>query len=142
MEVLKHGSDSYKEILEARERIRKEEMVLRDNPEGIIMLGDSNFKEAVNKYPHLVVDCWADWCAPCRIMEPVIKELANRYKGRVVYGKLNVDENPGISAEYKITSIPTLLIFNNGLIHSSLLGAQPMQVIEDEVGKALKLIVT
>ncbi len=141
MEVLKHGSDSYKEILEARERIKKEEMILHDNPEGIIMLGDSNFKEAVKKYPRLVVDCWAEWCAPCRVMEPVINELAHKYKGRVVYGKLNVDENPGISAEYKITSIPTLLIFNNGMISSSLLGAQPMQAIEDEVGKALKLIV-
>ena len=74
-------------------------------------------------------------------MEPAVKELAHKYKGRVVYGKLNVDENPGISAEYKITSIPTLLIFNNGIISASLLGAQPMQAIEDEVGKALKLIV-
>ncbi len=141
MEVLKHGSNSYQEIFEARERIRKEAMVLHDNPEGIVMLGDSNFNEAVKRYPKLVVDCWAEWCAPCKIMEPVIKELSREYSGRVVYAKLNVDENPQISAEYQITSIPTILIFNNGIISSSLLGAQPKQTLEDEIGKALKLIV-
>ncbi len=141
MEVLKHGSNSYKEIMEAQERKKREAMILRDNPESVIMLGDANFKEAVKKYPRLVVDCWAEWCAPCRVMEPIIKELAGKYAGRVVYGKLNVDENPQISADYNLTSIPTILIFDKGAISSSILGAQTRQALEDQISRTLKLIV-
>ena len=79
-----------------------------------ITLTDSNFAEAVNKYPLLVVDFWASWCGPCRMVSPVIEQLAREHAGKVVFGKLNVDENPRIASAFGIQSIPTIAIFKNG----------------------------
>ena len=79
-----------------------------------ITLTDSNFVEAVNKYPLLVVDFWAPWCGPCRMVSPVIEQLAREHAGKVVFGKLNVDENPRIASAFGIQSIPTIAIFKNG----------------------------
>ncbi|MBV9178453.1 MAG: thioredoxin [Nitrososphaeraceae archaeon] len=79
-----------------------------------ITLTDTNFAEAVNKYPLLVVDFWAPWCGPCRMVSPVIEQLAGEYAGKVVFGKLNVDENPRIASAFGIQSIPTIAIFKNG----------------------------
>ena len=79
-----------------------------------ITLTDSNFAEAVNKYPLLVVDFWAPWCGPCRMVSPVIEQLAREHAGKVVFGKLNVDENPRIASAFGIQSIPTIAIFKNG----------------------------
>jgi len=79
-----------------------------------ITLTDANFAEAVNKYPLLVVDFWAPWCGPCRMVSPVIEQLAREHAGKVVFGKLNVDENPRIASAFGIQSIPTIAIFKNG----------------------------
>lgn len=79
-----------------------------------ITLTDTNFAEAVNKYPLLVVDFWAPWCGPCRMVSPVIEQLAREHAGKVVFGKLNVDENPRIAGAFGIQSIPTIAIFKNG----------------------------
>jgi thioredoxin 1 len=79
-----------------------------------ITLTDSNFAEAVNKYALLVVDFWAPWCGPCRMVSPVIEQLAREHAGKVVFGKLNVDENPRIASAFGIQSIPTIAIFKNG----------------------------
>ncbi len=140
-EVMKHGSSVFTDFLKEQEKKKIEAMILHDNPEGVVTLGDMNFKEAVSKYPRLVVDCWAEWCAPCKVMSPFIEELARQYSGRVVYGKLNVDENPGISSEFQITAIPTVLIFQNGIVAGSLQGALPKPMLESEVNKALKMII-
>ncbi len=140
-EVLRYGSGAFEEYLKQKEKEKAEAMVLEDNPDSVILLGESNFKEALLKYPRLVVDSWAEWCAPCRMMSPVIEELAKEYAGRVVYGKLNVDENPVISSEYKITSIPTLLIFKDGSLAGTMQGAQTKQVVEEEVSSLLKLLI-
>jgi thioredoxin 1 len=75
------------------------------------------------------IDFWAEWCAPCRIMEPVIEELARELAGKVAFGKLNVDENPLITQRYEIMSIPTLMIFRNGQPVDMVIGALPKQVI-------------
>ncbi len=79
-----------------------------------IRLTDTNFMDAVNKYSLLVVDFWAVWCGPCRIVSPTIEQLATELAGKVVFGKLNVDENLITANTFGIQSIPTIAIFKNG----------------------------
>jgi thioredoxin 1 len=87
---------------------------------------DANFKETVLDSDKLtVVDFWAEWCGPCRAIGPVISELANEYAGVINVGKLNVDQNPQISMNYGITSIPAILFLKNGEVVDKLVGAQP-----------------
>jgi len=84
----------------------------------------------------VLVDCWAPWCGPCRIIGPVLDELAAESQGRYRIAKLNVDENPQTSARYRIASIPTLLIFKNGQLVDRLVGVQPKQSIAERLGVA------
>ncbi len=79
-----------------------------------IIVTDSGFSEFVKKYPLVAIDCWAAWCGPCRMMAPVIDELAHEFSGKAVFGKLDVDSNPMTAAAYGIMSIPTILFFRNG----------------------------
>jgi thioredoxin 1 len=88
-----------------------------------IALTDSNFAEAINKYPLFVVDFWAAWCGPCRMVSPIIEELASELAGKVVFGKLNVDENPMTASAFGIRSIPTIAIFKNGRHVDGFIGA-------------------
>jgi thioredoxin 1 len=87
-----------------------------------ITLNDINFTEAVNKYPLIVVDFWAPWCGPCRMVSPVIEQLASELAGKVVFGKLNVDENPVTSNTFGIQGIPTISIFKNGNVVDGFVG--------------------
>lgn len=103
----------------------------------VLELTDGNFDEVVKKQTLLVVDCWAQWCAPCRMVAPIIEELAEDYRGKITFGKLNVDYNRSVAARYQIMSIPTLLIFRNGKIVDQKVGAIPKQVLEDELTKLL-----
>ena len=87
---------------------------------------DSNFKtEVLDSDKLTVVDFWAEWCGPCRAIGPVIAELAKEYEGVINVGKLNVDQNPQISTNYGITSIPAILFLKNGEVVDKLVGAQP-----------------
>ncbi len=88
-----------------------------------ITLTDNNFAESVNKFPLLIVDFWAPWCGPCRMVSPIIEQLANELAGRATFGKLNVDENPTISSAFGIQSIPTIIIFKNGQPVDGFMGA-------------------
>lgn len=108
----------------------------RASLEGVIGTGrpqeinDSAFNKEVIAYPGTVlVDCWAPWCGPCRMVAPILDELASEYRGRVKIVKLNTDENPGISSQYNIQSIPTMLIFRNGAQVDRMTGALPKQEI-------------
>ncbi|MEA2075583.1 MAG: thioredoxin [Euryarchaeota archaeon] len=98
-----------------------------------LTITDGTFVEAVKKYPLLVVDCWAPWCGPCKMVAPVIEDLAKEYAGRVVFGELNVDENPRIATEYAIMAIPTLFIFKNGEPVDVIQGALPKPYFEAKI---------
>lgn len=98
-----------------------------------IILSDSSFSSEISKYPLMVVDFWAAWCGPCRMVAPVVEQLAKEYAGRVAFGKLNVDENPLTSGEFEVQSIPTLLIFKNGEAVDGIIGAVPKQQLESRI---------
>ena len=98
---------------------------------------DSDFNEFIKKYPFVVVDCWAPWCGPCVMVAPIIEELAKDYNGKIVFGKLNSDENDKIMKEYNIFSIPTLLIFKNSKLIDRSIGAMPKTELEQVITQHL-----
>jgi len=102
-----------------------------------ITLDDANFKETVKKHLLMLIDCWAAWCGPCRMIAPVVDELARDYTGRVTVGKLNVDENSETAMSLGIISIPTLLIMKDGKEVDRIIGAVPKQFIEEKLQKYL-----
>jgi len=106
-------------------------------PEVPIKLTDADLDRAVERFPLVVVDCWAPWCGPCRMVAPVIAELAKDYPGRIVFAKLNVDENQKTATEYRIMSIPALLVFQKGKLVDQIIGAQPRQMLEPQITKYL-----
>ena len=102
-------------------------------PNAPVTITDADIDEAVKKYDTIVVDCWAPWCGPCRMVAPIIDELAKEMQGKVVFGKLNVDENPETSMKHQIMSIPTLLVFNNGNLVERLVGAYPKEELKKKL---------
>ncbi len=108
-----------------------------DMPDEAIEVIDSNFDDFVKMYPRVVIDCWAPWCGPCRMLSPTIDSLAKDMKGEVVFGKLNTDDNFQTSGKYRIASIPTLLLFKNGQLVDRMIGAAPRTMVEDGIRKAL-----
>jgi thioredoxin 1 len=102
-----------------------------------VELTDATFLETVRKYPNVVVDCWAPWCGPCRMVAPVIEEMARDYAGKILFGKLNVDENQRVAQEYGIMSIPTLLVFKDGKLVDQIVGALPKKMLEERIRRYL-----
>jgi thioredoxin 1 len=106
-------------------------------PEAPVVVTDSSFQEFVSKYPKVVVDCWAPWCGPCRMLSPTIDALAKDLKGKVAFAKLNTDDNFNVAGKFKIMSIPTLLFFKNGQLVDKMVGAAPRAIVEQNMNKAL-----
>ena len=102
-------------------------------PNTPLTITDADIDEVIKKYETIVIDCWAPWCGPCRIVAPVIEDLAKELHGKIVFGKLNVDENPGTSIKHQIMSIPTLLIFKKGNLVDRLIGAYPKEQLKKKI---------
>jgi len=98
-----------------------------------IIVSDRNFDQTIKTYPLIVVDCWAAWCAPCRAIAPIVEQLAKDYKGKIVFGKLNVDENPETQNRFGIMAIPTLLVMKSGKELDRIVGALPKNQLEAKV---------
>lgn len=99
-----------------------------------VILNDDNFEQEVIKSDvPVLIDFWAEWCMPCKMIAPIVEELANEYQGKLKVGKLDVDSNPQVSMKYGIRSIPTLLIFKNGQPVDQIIGAVPKKVILDKL---------
>jgi len=96
-------------------------------------LDDSNFSQTINKYPLLLVDFWAPWCGPCRMMSPIIDQVGKEYIGKLVVGKVNVDENPNISGQFGISSIPTLILFKRGQAVNNIIGSVSKSRVDEMV---------
>jgi thioredoxin 1 len=88
-----------------------------------IILNDYNFSDSLSKNPLLIVDFWAPWCGPCKMMTPVFEQLSRELGGRIVFGKLNIDESPRISNAFEIQSIPTIMVFKEGSPVDRIIGA-------------------
>ncbi|HTL30025.1 MAG TPA: thioredoxin [Tepidisphaeraceae bacterium] len=95
-----------------------------------IKVTDADFNRVTNQDIPVLIDAWAPWCGPCRMIAPIMDELAAESNGRYVVGKLNVDENPVTATHYRIDSIPTMLIFKNGKMVDRIVGLQPKQAIQ------------
>lgn len=105
-----------------------------DKPDYPIELSDDTIDEAVKKYPFIIVDCWAEWCGPCRMLGPIIENLAKKNQGDMVFAKLDVEKNAQTAAKYGIRSIPNMLVFKDGAKVGDIVGAMP----EDKLLERIK----
>jgi len=127
--IMKKKLEKYQEKLKLMNELKKINKPLN--------LTDSNFELEKSKYDLLVVDFWAVWCGPCRMVSPIIEQLAEQYAGKIVFGKVNVDENPLLSQRFNIQSIPTLMILKKGEIIDTMIGALPKGQIENKIKQCI-----
>lgn len=102
-----------------------------------VQISTENFESLKNGEQPLVVDFWATWCGPCRMVAPIIEELAKEYDGRITVGKCDVEENEDIAVEYGIRNIPTILFFKGGQVVDKLVGAQPKAKLQEKFNALL-----
>jgi thioredoxin 1 len=100
-----------------------------------VEVGDADLDELTKSYPAVVVDCWAPWCGPCRAMSPTIDELAKEMRGKVMFAKLNTDDNEQMATRFKIMAIPTLLFFKKGELAERSTGLFPKKNLEAMIKK-------
>ena len=128
-EIRKRKLEEYKKRF-----VNREDNMEKSNwPNEPVQLSDADMDENIKKYDTVVVDCWAPWCGPCRMVHPIIEELAKEMQGDIVFGKLNVDENQRTSMKYQIMSIPTLLVFKNGNLVDKIIGAMPKPQLKSKL---------
>ncbi len=102
--------------------------------EKVLTLTESNWnEEVVSSDKPVLVDFWAPWCGPCRIIAPIIEELADEFEGQIKVGKLNTDENPNVAMQYGIRAIPTVILFKNGEVVDTRIGVQPKEALKQMI---------
>lgn len=105
----------------------------------IISLSEQSWKdEVINSESPVVVDFWAEWCAPCHMITPILEDINGEYEGKIKIGRLNVDENPTIAGEYRIMGIPTLLFFRSGKLVDKVVGVVPKKALQDKIEMIIK----
>ena len=124
-----------KKLEEMMRRIsdRTEEKLPSQASDKPVDLTDATFTKFVDDSSLSVIDCWAPWCGPCHMVSPIIEELAREYAGKISFGKLNMDNNQGVAAQYGIRSIPTLLVFKHGKLVDQIIGAIPRRMLEPRI---------
>jgi len=115
--------------IKARKLKEMTESSFKPSIDAPMVIDDGTLDDTLSTYPLVVVDCWADWCAPCKMIAPVIDELAKQYSGKIVFCKLDVDSNRLIPNRYQITGIPTLLVFKNSKLVDRIVGVVPKHEI-------------
>jgi len=106
-------------------------------PNKPVLVTDATIDSMASQYPLFILDCWAEWCGPCRAIGPIIEQLAAELKGKAVFGKLNVDENMQTANKYRISAIPTLMIFKDGKLIDKLVGAYPKPALAAKLQRYL-----
>ncbi len=123
------------ELERIRERKIKEFMEKQGFPGRPLEIKDSNFDETVKRYPLVVVDFWSEFCPPCRLIAPVLEELAGELKGRVVFGKICVDREMAMAQRFRVSAIPTLLVFKKGELSDTIVGYAPKDALMGKLRK-------
>jgi thioredoxin 1 len=108
-----------------------------DNGHKAVEATDANFNDLINSDKPVLVDFWAEWCGPCKMIGPVVEQLAGEYEGRAVVAKMDVDANSQVPAQFGIRSIPTLMVFRNGKLIDKVIGAVPKSVLEQKLTAAM-----
>ena len=108
-------------------------MKFNDKPTEPIDINDANFDEAIKKYPIVLVDFWAPWCGPCKMIGPILNDLAKEYDGKVAILKLNIDDNRLVAGKFAIMSLPTLKLFKDGKEVDTFMGVMPVQILKSKI---------
>lgn len=138
-QVAEYGASDPAAVVAVEEAIRAARTTFIDDPGRPLDVTDDSFDEALARYPLLVVDFWAEWCGPCRMVAPVVSALADEMKGRVVFGKLDTEANQATAARYRVTSIPSLIVFKDGKEVDRIVGARPKAALQQEIEKHVSL---
>jgi thioredoxin 1 len=119
---MKDEVEEIDEIDEIKRRMLEGMAKKQSYPSEPLRMDKRSFEQTLSDYPVVVVDCYADWCAPCRMMSPMIEELSRKFQGKIVFGKVNIDESREIAVQFGVQSIPTLLIFKENKLVDRVIG--------------------